>query len=558
MNGWISIKNTAPDSVGRRRRAAWISAPATFIALFYALPLLAIGSWAFGLDADGSFAQTLTRVFSSPYYRTRILFTFTQALLSTGLTLLLGIPLAYLFATRRFAGKRILRASLTVPFVMPPLVVALALQSSVGRGGLLAETTGVSLLASLGPLASILVAHAIYNISLVVRIVGVAWEHLPASYADAAATLGASRRRIFTHLRLPLALPSIAAAAILVFLFCASSFGIILLLGDQRVGTVETLIFEEVAAFRPHYDTAALLGLLQLFTTLASVALYVLVARRARATFTPRTTTDLPPLRLPHRVILALGATFVLGPFVSLLVQAFRYHSRWSIEPVAILFGNRLPTGSYSIQDALGTSLVFALITALVALPLAWASLAAFRGAGQGMTLWNTILLLPLGTSAVLIGLGYLFVFDGAPLPDLRAHPSRIVLAHILIAYPFTTRVLAPAFDTLNPALLDAARTLGARTRHVLLRIELPLVAPALLAAGVFAFATSLGEFGATILLRRPEYTTLPLALFDAYSRPGEGFRAQAEVIALLLALVALLAFWLLERVRRETGGDLL
>lgn len=540
------------------RRAAWLVPPVAFVVLLYVVPILAVAFLGAGVGAADPSGRSIADLLQSPYYRSRILFTFWQAALSTLLTLLVGVPLSYIFATRQFPGRRILRAAFTVPFVMPPLVLALALQSFIGRGSLFATRFDVSPLSWIGPLGAILLAHAVYNISLIIRIVGASWERFPPALGEAAATLGANPARIFWSIRFPIAATAIAAASILVFLFCASSFGIILLLGGDQVGTLETLIFEEVASFRPHYDTASLLGLLQLFTTLVAVALYVVVSHRARSTYTPNI---LAPARRPSLLqcaALVAGALIVIGPFLTLLVEAFRYHGTWSLEPVRILLANKLPLGSYTVWQSLRTSLVFALMTLFLALPLALASLYAFRSTGRGTRWWQTMLLLPLGTSAVLIGLGYLLVFDGSPFPDLRAHPSRIILAHVLIAYPFTTRVLSPAFDALNPALLEAGRTLGARLRQLILRIELPLMRPALLAAGVFAFAVSLGEFGATLLLRRPEFNTLPLALFDAYSRPGEGFRAQAEVLALLLALVALGSFWLMEHVRKDAGGDLL
>ncbi len=526
--------------------------------MFYVVPLLAIAAWALGVGSERSTLENLTRVFGSPYYRARILFTFTQAAASTLLTLVIGVPLAYVFATRTFPGRRFLRAAFTVPFVLPPLVIALALQSYIGRESIFAQTSGSSPMASIGPIGMILLSHAIYNVSLIIRIVGATWEHLPTTYQETAATLGASPRRTFWTITFPIARPAIAAASVLVFLFCASSFGIILLLGGPGIGTLETLIYDEVASFRPHFDIASILGVLQLFTTLAAVTLYVIIARNARTSYTPSTAA---PTRKPTVLqygILALGAAIIVGPLLTLLTEAFRYRNAWSLQPIRFVLGDGPTLGSYTLGDAVTTSLTFAVLTLVLALPLAWASLAAFRTASNAQTIWNTLLLLPLGTSAVLLGLGYLLAFDGSPLPDLRAHPSRIVLAHVLIAYPFTTRVLAPAFDALNPALLEAARTLGARVHQLVFRIELPLVRPALVAAGAFAFATSLGEFGATLLLRRPEYTTLPLALFDAYSRPGEAFRAQAEVIAVVLALVALGSFWILELSRKEAGGDLL
>jgi thiamine transport system permease protein len=510
--------------------------------------------WALGA---GTSERAWASVATDPYYRARILFTFGQAAASTVLTLALGIPLAYVFATRSFRLKPLLRSALTVPFVMPPLVVALALDALIGRDSLLAAFTTSSPLAALGPVGAILLAHLVYNLSVVLRLVAAAWERVPPSLLDAARTLGATSRRAAVSLLLPIAAPTIAAAAVLVFLFSASSFGIILLLGGPTVGTVETLIFDEVASFRPHYDTAAVLGLIQLATTLAAVALYAYLQRHGRARYTPHVHA---PTRAPsnvHRLLVGGAVLLVVGPFLALFIEAFRFQGNWSLAPWRALFRSETPLGPYSALDAIQNSVGFAAVTLLVAVPLAWASLHGLRRVAPG-TAWHSVLLVPLGTSTVLLGLGMLLVYDGRVLIDLRASPARILFAHVLIAYPFVTRILAAAFDSLNPAIVQAARTLGARTHHLFLRLELPLLRPAVVAAAVFAFAISLGEFGATLVLRRPEFTTLPLAIFDAYGRPGESFRAQAEILALLLALVALASFWVLERNQDRSGKEFL
>lgn len=251
-----------------RRGRAYAAAPTLYVVLFFVLPVVALAAYAVG-RGDRDAWETLQRIATTPYYTNRIAFTFQQAALSTFLTLAAGLPLAWLFSHCQWPGRRFLRAAFTAPFVLPALVVALALQAWIGPDGLL----GLDLLTPMGPLGSILLAHVFYNVSLVLRIVGNQWERLPDAYGEAAQTLGA--RPAVAALRVELALlrPSILVAALLTFLFTFTSFGIILLLGGPRTGTLETLIFEELRSFRPDYATAAALALLQLLVTFAALFL---------------------------------------------------------------------------------------------------------------------------------------------------------------------------------------------------------------------------------------------------------------------------------------------
>lgn len=529
------------------RRLLLGAAPLGLVALFSLLPLFVALAPAFGAGSAPPLGENLAALWNSDYHRNRILFTYQQALLSTGLTLLAGLPLAYAFAFHDFPGKRALRALVTVPFVLPALVVALALQASFGAGGPLARLWGVDLLDRIGPLGAILAAHVYYDLSLVVRIVGAAWERVPVPVMEAARTLGASPLALVRRVLLPLAMPAILGTTALVFLFTASSFAIILLLAAPRAGTIETLIASEVLTILPHPGLAGALGLLQLLTTLGALTLYLWLQRRATARLPPRDEPERPRLRAAGRAAVYAAVALVSAPTLLLLDAAVRQGPSVNFVGFRHLVSGAYPLGAYGIGQVLSNSALFAAATVLLATALALVAVYAFRGASTRYHFLEASLLSPLGTSAVLIGFGFLVAFDGAPLWDLRAHPVRILLAHVLIAFPFLTRILTPALSALHPSLAEAARTLGARPAQVVLRVELPLLRPALQVAAVYAAAASLGEFGATLFLRRPETTTIPLAIYDALARPGLAYRSQAYALCVLLVLVSGLGFWALE-----------
>jgi thiamine transport system permease protein len=163
--------------------------------------------------------------------------------------------------------------------------------------------------------------------------------------------------------------------------------------------------------------------------------------------------------------------------------------------------------------------------------------------------------MLPLGTSAVTLGLGFIVALDSPPV-DLRASPVLIPLAHTLVAFPFVVRSLVPALRSIQPRLRQAAASLGASPAAVIQHVDLPLVGRALIVAAAFAFTISLGEFGATALIARPEYPTVPIVIYRLLSRPGALNYGQALALSTILMLVTGAGMLAIERFRLADVGE--
>jgi thiamine transport system permease protein len=200
----------------RAWRAVSYGVPLAFLALFFAYPLFAILER--GLSGEG---ESPLDVLSDPVTHEVVWFTAWQALASTALTLAVALPASYVLGRYRFRGRRLVSAVVVVPFVLPTVVVALAflaiLPEPLQRGW-----------------APILVAHAFFNVAVVVRVVGTFWASLDPRLTEAAATLGASPGQRLREITAPLLAPALAAAAAIVFLFSFTSFGIVLILGGPR------------------------------------------------------------------------------------------------------------------------------------------------------------------------------------------------------------------------------------------------------------------------------------------------------------------------------------
>jgi thiamine transport system permease protein len=167
----------------------------------------------------------------------------------------------------------------------------------------------------------------------------------------------------------------------------------------------------------------------------------------------------------------------------------------------------------------------------------------------------DPLLMLPLGTSAVTLGLGFIIALDRPPL-DLRASPLLVPFAHTLVAFPFVVRSLTPSLRSIRPRLRQAASVMGATPRQVLRYIDLPMVGRALLVAATFAFTISLGEFGATALIFRPEYPTVPIAIYRLITRPGSSNYGQALALSTILMAVTAVGMLSIERFRIADVGE--
>jgi thiamine transport system permease protein len=551
--------------LGRLPQLALLAVPVGFFTLLFGLPVGEIVLT--GLRPDGAWDLSVVgEVVTDRGLRGVVWFTLWQAAASTLLTVALAMPAAYVFARLDFPGRSALRAGITVPFVLPTVVVASAFLSLLGpRSPLNAvlETVfgaGAPTLDLRRTVTAILIAHVFFNYAVVVRTVGGLWSHLDPRLEDAARSLGASRLRTFREVTLPLLWPAIAAAAAIVFLFTFTSFGVVLILGGPGLATIEVEIYRATTQLLD-LPTASVLALLQMAAVLTALAVYQRLQRR-------RTTQQLRSAeRTAHRprtrgeraflaANLAVIAVLLALPLLVLVERALSTGDGYGLGNFAALATSRRGTLLFVPPwEAVRNSVLFAAGATVVALVVGTLTSVGVvvREGRLGRTL-DTALMLPLGTSAVTVGFGFLIALDRPPL-DLRGSLLLVPLAQALVATPFVVRTLLPVLRSIDPRLREAAATLGAGPLRVLREIDLPIVARAGLVAAGFAFAISLGEFGATVFIARPDHPTMPVAIFRFLGQPGALNFGQAMAMSTILMVVTATAVLLIERARFGRAG---
>ncbi|MBV8952130.1 MAG: iron ABC transporter permease [Actinobacteria bacterium] len=534
--------------------------PVGFLGLFFLYPVGTIIER--GLRPGGRLdLGPLRSVVTDAALRRVAWFTIWQAAASTALTVVVALPGAYVLSRYRFPGRRLLWAAVTVPFVLPTVVVASAFLSLFGPRGPLGS------LGLLGTVWPILLAHAFFNYAVVVRTVGGLWSHLDPRTEEAARVLGAGRWRAFRAVTLPALRPAITAAASIVFLFTFTSFGVILILGGPRHSTLEVEIYRQTAELL-NLPTAAALSIVQLVAVAAVLAVSGRAQRRRAEALRLRAEAEIVrPLRTAgaRLALAANGAVMIalLGLPIAVLVErslndghgySFTYYRALARSP-----GNS--TFFVPPLEAVRNSLVFGVAAMVISLVVggltafAIARRPAHSPGWRPVRLLDTLVLLPLGTSAVIVGFGFLITLDRPPI-DLRTSPALIPIAHALVATPFVVWTMVPILRSINPRLREAASMLGATPWRVWREVDLPIVARGVLVAAAFAFAISLGEFGATLFIARPDYPTLPVVIYRLLGKPGVLNFGQAMAASVILMLVTGGAVLLIERFRAGTVGE--
>jgi len=529
------------STIGRRIGLVALAAfPLAALAIFFAYPVATL----LGRGLAGAHGPDLAAfgdVLARPRMQRLLLFTVWQAAASAGICLLLGVPGAFLLYRCRFRGRGVVLALLTVPFVLPTVVVGLAFRTLFAADGPLGSWGWD------GSIWAILAAHLFLNYAVVVRTVGSSWAVLDDRPVQAARSLGAGPVRAFLTVTVPALGPAMAGSFVMVFLFCATSFGIMLVMGGSRYRTLETEIYRQTTEILD-LRTAAVLSIAQILLVTVTLTVAAALRRRGDASWALAIRAGdgrrLGPGGVPALLVTAVVATGFLAPMLVMVLRSLQTGNGWGLD-------NYRALGSLGednlllvpVTSALGNSLRAAGIAATLAVTVGVAiSVVLTRrprkaAARRILGVIDAVMMLPLGVSAVTVGFGFLIALDTPPL-DLRASPMLVPIAQALVGMPLVVRMVLPVLRAADDRLRQAAAVLGASPLRVWTGVDLPIMSRALAGATAFAFAVALGEFGATSFLARPQTSTLPVVIGRLISRPGGANTGTALAAATVLALL--------------------
>ena len=544
--------------------------PLLFLSLFFFFPLFSI--LIEGLtDEGGRFTLGHLGAVVTDTYSLRVIgFTAQQAILSTLASILLGLPGAYILARFDFRGKSLIKALTTVPFVLPSIIVVLGFVIFFGNNGFLNRAimavtgAGEPPLKILYSMRAIILAHTFYNFPICIRLVSAVWSRINPNLERAAQSLGARGVKLFTRVTLPQILPGILAAAALIFIFCFTSFAIILVLGGgPKYTTIEVAIYR-LAKVNLDLKAGSAFAIIESFLSVGFMWGYIKLQQRVSFAETSGREREKRPLSnlfkgpwgIPAILYLIVTFIIIVAPMLTAVGNSFLRRSGWAGNSSLSLFWYRrlffeTENGAFSISylSAIKNSLFFGAMTITFSLPLG--TLIAYvttrrRFFGQG--LFEAVSMLPLGISAIILGLGYIKAYQHLPW-DLAGKWYAIAFAHTIIAYPFVIRSTGAVFRKIDPSLVRAAMSLGANRWKAFWTVELPFIKSGLIAGATFAFAISIGEINATLMLYNPKLVTIPIAI---YRLIGAYNYFAACALGTILMLICFLVFLLIDKLGFE------
>jgi thiamine transport system permease protein len=520
--------------------------------------------------AERSIYETIADFNNKFQTKDSISFTFIVAFLSTISTLIIGLPLAWNLGRYNWPYHNILRSIFTVPFVMPSILVAM---------GFLALLDWISFLTDYNHSTEVrfyflLLAHAWFNLALVIRFCEPLLSTIDSSYEEACRLLPSGKTQIsrFRNFWLPLMWPNIAASSALVFVFSFTSFALVkFITPTQRNLEVVMANQSEWAGLsvpslsRTPSEIVMASSTIQLVTIIFALIISSWLQSRSSGHHLStlndaRKSVSFKSLRGLYIILMLI---FIISPMLSLISSSFMIRENnmmtFSLDGWESAFGgSRSPTNAY---QSLKTSIGYALMTIFLSLPIGFLLADTIfnleKTNPKSATILDVLVMLPLALSAVMVGLGVLLGLMRTD-PEIARSWWIPLYGHLMLTTPFVVRVLLPAMRNLNPRLEEAASLLGANYLKRLIFIRISLLTPSIIVASSLVFAISLGEFGASwVVLRFTEYTTLPVMIGDLLSRPGYDpiLRPAANAAGTILLLITLVLFISVERFRPVGSG---
>jgi len=585
---------TRDDLVNKLIIALGIVFLLSFLLAFFYVPLVKIFQYSFSIETRNlyvsiSFTKIVEHNIGSPSDSIWIIlretivdrvnlnaigFTFLQALLSTILCLLAGLPAGYFLAKYEFKGKKLLINLLTVPFVLPPIVVLSGFLVTYGNSGWV-NTIWQSVTSSSNPLINIfgtiqgvILAHVFYNISVIIRLTIPAWEGIDYDQVELSRTLGARKYNILRKIMIPQIMNSVIAASLLVFIYTFNSFAIVLKLSNPTYKTIEVLIYRAVRVSND-FTEAGFLAILQLILNSLIIILYIYFDRKSRK-IAERKESNLKTTRFKFKkqswkiklgnisiiFFLFLIGIFTFLPILAVIVRSFipdkesnspffGYHEFFSNKAISILDANPL--------ELLGNTLLIASISTVITLILSLLIVLVLRGRFRSLRQYKSsptenlvsyLIILPMATSSITLATGVYLQFRNTIL-FTNAVWFFVIISHVIISIPFATRTILAVYNRIDLEILNVASTLGASKSRIFWKITFPMIYKGIIVGGLFSFAISLGEFGATYFLAREEFKTLSIGIYDSISTQTLQIPL---AMASLLIIVTLICFYIIHK----------
>ena len=516
------------------------------VGLFVAFPIFEAIRLSF--IRDGRFSLQTWKECLSPTYLQALWGSLKLGVLTATLSTIVGFLFAFLIERTSFRAKKLMTTLATMPVISPPFSLSLSIILLFGNNGLISKQI-LHLDASIYGLGGLVLVETIGMFPIAFMTLSGILRQIDSTVEDAALDLSATRWQAFCTVTLPLAVPGILSAWLLVFTNSLADFANPLLLsGDYRVLSTEAYM---LVTGRNNLGAGSALSFLLLLPTLtAFLAQRFWVSRKSYVTVTgkPSTTlTDLTnrPVRIALETLSWLIMSFILILYVTIIAGCFV--KNWGIDYTFTLsnWGEALSRGWTAIRDTVTLAAIATPIAGILAMI---AAMLIVRKKFPGKRLLEILIMTPYAIPGTLIGISYILAFNKPPIL-LVGTGAIIVINYVIRELPVGVENGIAALHQIDPAIEEAASDLGADVNTVFRTIVLPLVRPAFISSMSYTFVRSMTAVSAIIFLISARWNHLTVLIFNFSENLRFGL---ASVLSTVLIAIVLAVFFLMNAIVRD------
>ncbi len=534
----------------KRRPAIFITIlVCALFAVFFIYPAGMVVKQAFE-GPTGFTLEFFAAVFKNPIYREGLWNSFAIGSCATLVALAIAFPLALIGHRYDFIGKPALGVLVLAPMILPPFVGAVGVKQMLGvngalnaaliKSGLMDATIPFDWLAELR-FAGIVLMIGLNLYPILYMNIAAALSNLDPAMEQAAENLGCPPWKRFFRITLPLAMPGVFAGASIVFIWAFTELGVPLVFDFSRTASVQ--IFDALKGLDRNPIPYALTSILLIVATLVFTLSKSVIGRSPLGT-APRPKARADARRLHGWKSAACAAlflsVFILAAMPHLGVLLLSLAGRWygTIIPDAFTLRHYTEAlGNGLVVPSIQNSLLYAgcatLVALVIGLSVAWV---VVRSDLKIRGMLDAVVMLPLAVPGLVMAFGYLALSqEGKPFHFLVGAGGSpfllLVIAYAIRRLPYVVRSAVAGLQLSNPALEEAARSLGATPARALRRIAIPLIGANLAAGAILAFAFAMLEVSDSLILAQQEqHFPITKAIFSLLSTLGNGTELAAAL----------------------------
>ena len=537
--------------------------PMIFLAIFLLYPLVLTLLRAFwepveGLEFPGWSLDGFKQFFTSNLYMKSLKNSFIVSISVTLLSLLIGIPMGYCVARVKIPGKKLILSLGMLPIIMPSFVGAYTWVILLGNKGIirvflnwLLSPLGVEVPSIYGMFGMILCMTLTYY-PFVFQLAYGAFASANSLLEESAMLMGAKNGRIMRTITLPLIMPSLGAAALLVFVRAIGNFGIPAVIGGSNY-VLPTLIFFEVNGF---FNINGACAIAVVNVAITAIVLYVqkyVVSRHEYETISSTHKELKQHEGKGARIVATIycGIILVVSLLPQLTIIIMSFFTKWvGLLPEGFTFANYLRIPKYSHRELFNSFFLSITATLLCAILGSLVAYITERKKPKGAALLDLSIMAPFILPGTVVSIALLSAFSGNSAIRLTGTYTIIIISYMIRRTPYVYRSVSAQLTQLNPSLEEASTISGASWFYTFRKVSVPLIMPAIISGSIMTLTTLLQELSTTILLYSGKTRTVPIQIYGAVQ---DGKLGEASALSVILLVVV---FIIIYSTNSKKGGD--